>query len=271
MRQKILSIQSHVAYGYVGNRAAVFPLQCMGYDVIAVNTVQFSNHTGYGAWTGEVCSAEHIHDVLKGIHAHVETVDAVLSGYMGDAEIGEAILDAVNMFNAPVYCCDPVMGDVGRDFFVRPGIPEYMKDRAVPSAKIITPNQFELNYLTGKDVRSVEHAKEACQSLHDQGVEMVLVTSFEYEGLAEDQIAMFLSHADGGNYITITQKYPLDPAPNGAGDMVAALFLGHYLAGTKPQQALEATAQQTEYVFGLTHKASQRELDLIGGKSVFQK
>ena len=270
MRKKILSIQSHVAYGYVGNRAAVFPLQCMGYDVIAVNTVQFSNHTGYGAWAGEVCSAQHIQDILEGIHERVEHVDAVLSGYMGDAAIGAAILNAVDMFSAPVYCCDPVMGDVGRDFFVRPGIPEFMKDRAVPSAKIITPNQFELNFLTGKEVRSVDQAKAACQSLHDQGVEMVLVTSFEYEGLAEDQIAMFLSQANGTSHIAVTQKFALDPAPNGAGDMVAALFLGHYLAGTESRLALEKTAQQTEYVFGLTHKAGQRELDLIGGKSVFQ-
>src|SRR5688572_24371027 len=124
--KKILSIQSHVAYGYVGNRAAVFPLQLLGYDVIAINTVQFSNHTGYGKWTGMVFEDRHIGDIVAGLEENgaLDEVDAVLSGYLGDAALGGIVLDAVCRIRAHrpdmIYCCDPVMGDTGRGFFVRP-------------------------------------------------------------------------------------------------------------------------------------------------------
>ena len=125
----ILSIQSWVAYGHVGNASAVFPLQRLGAEVWAVNTVQFSNHTGYGAWTGQVFTGEQVAAVIDGIAARgaLARCDAVLSGYMGDAGIGAAILDAVARVRAAqpggVYCCDPVIGDEGRGVFVRPGIP----------------------------------------------------------------------------------------------------------------------------------------------------
>ena len=152
----ILSIQSSVAYGHVGNSAAVFPLQRIGVEVWPVNTVHFSNHTGYGAWRGMVLAAETIADVIQGIEERgvLHRCDGVLSGYMGDASLGEVILDAFTRVKRAnpnaVYCCDPVMGDVGRGFFVRPGIPEFMRDRAVPAATLVTPNQFELEYLANR-------------------------------------------------------------------------------------------------------------------------
>ncbi len=150
----ILSIQSHVAYGHVGNDAAVFPLQRMGVEVWPIHTVQFSNHTGYGDWKGRVFDAAMITEVLAGIEQRgvLGGCDGVLSGYMGSADIGGAILDAVKAVKRanPVakYCCDPVIGDVGRGIFVREGIPEFMRNEAVPAADIVTPNQFELDFLT---------------------------------------------------------------------------------------------------------------------------
>src|SRR5687768_17753569 len=153
----LLSIQSHVAYGHVGNSAAVFPLQRIGVEVWAINTVQFSNHTGYGAWRGQVFQEGLIRDCVTGIaeRGALARCDGVLSGYMGDAAIGEAILDAAARVKAAnpkaLYCCDPVIGDVGRGVFVRPGIPEFMKTRTVPAADIITPNHFELELLAGFD------------------------------------------------------------------------------------------------------------------------
>ena len=158
----LLSIQSHVAYGHVGNAAAVFPLQRMGVEVWPVHTVQFSNHTGYGDWQGQVFDAGLIREVVAGIEQRgvLGECDGVLSGYMGGADIGAAILDAVATVKranpAARYCCDPVIGDVGRGVFVRDGIPEFMKAKAVPAADIITPNQFELDYLSGRASTTLE-------------------------------------------------------------------------------------------------------------------
>src|SRR2546423_8331983 len=151
----ILSIQSHVTYGHVGNAAATFPLQRIGVEVWPIHTVQLSNHTGYDAWTGRVFDAALITELLQGIGERglLGQCDGILSSYMGSAETGAAILDAVARVNAANprarYCCDPVIGDVGRDVFVRRDIPEFMRDHALPAADIVTPNQFELDYLTG--------------------------------------------------------------------------------------------------------------------------
>ena len=153
---ELLSIQSHVAYGHVGNAAATFPLQRIGVEVWPIHTVQFSNHTGYGAWTGRVFDAGLITEVVEGIAQRgvLGQCDGVLSGYMGSAETGAAILDAVARVKAANpkarYCCDPVIGDVGRDVFVKAGIPEFMREHAVPAADVVTPNQFELDHLTGR-------------------------------------------------------------------------------------------------------------------------
>src|SRR5256885_6628078 len=152
----ILSIQSHVAFGHGGNAAATFPLQRIGIEVWPSHTVQFSNHSGYGAWAGRVFEARLITELVDGIAQRgvLGQCDGVLSGYMGSAETGAAILDAVARVKAAnpraSYCCDPVIGDVGRGVFVRPGVPEFMRDHAVPAADIVTPNQFELDHLTGR-------------------------------------------------------------------------------------------------------------------------
>src|SRR3974390_95893 len=161
----LLSIQSHVAYGHVGNAAAAFPRQRLGVEVWPVHTVQFSNHTGYGDWRGEVFCAQLIRELVAGIAQRgvVGECDGVLSGYMGGADIGEAILDAVAAVKkanpAARYCCDPVIGDVGRGGFVRAGIPGFMREKALPAADVITPNQFELDYLSGRSSETVAQAR----------------------------------------------------------------------------------------------------------------
>ena len=158
---KILSVQSSVAYGHVGNSAAVFPLQRLGHEVWPVLTVHFSNHTGYGEWRGPLLAADDVADVIAGIQDRgvLGQADAVLSGYQGDPAVGAVILDAVERVKElnpdAVYCCDPVMGDVGRGMFVRPGIPEFMRDSVVPKADILTPNHFELDFLAGRETRSL--------------------------------------------------------------------------------------------------------------------
>lgn len=270
--KKILSVQSHVAYGAVGNRAAVFPLQRLGYDVVAVNTVQFSNHTGYGAWTGMVFGPDHIADVIAGLEARgvLAEIDAVLSGYLGDAALGAIVLDTVRAIREKrpdiLYCCDPVMGDTGRGFFVRPDIPPFFRDRALPAASLLTPNQFEAQALTGIAIRKTDDAAAACRALHDAGPALVLITSLDTAETPAGHIQMLLSHRDGRRWMVTTPRLPLDPAPNGAGDLTAALMTGHLLRGHAPDAALSLTANSLYAVFSETQRRGQRELALIAAQ-----
>lgn len=267
----VLSIQSHVAFGHVGNAAAVFPLQRLGFEVWPVNTVQFSNHTGYGDWTGDIFSADHIADLVRGIdeRGQLPTCDAVLSGYMGDAALGAAILDTVAQVRAAnpkaLYVCDPVMGDVGRGIFVRPGIPEFMRQHAVPAADIIAPNQFELELLTGKTVVSLESAVAAARSALELGPQVVLLTSLRHDGLADDRIAMLAVNGEGA-WWTSTPLLAFEQGPNGSGDATAALFLAHYLLQADVRHALEQAAAAIFAIMETTHRAGTRELQLVAAQ-----
>ena len=270
----VISIQSHVAYGYVGNRAAVFPLQRLGFDAIAVNTVQFSNHTGYGEWTGQVFSAEHVADLIDGIAARgvLPTCDALLSGYMGDVGLGQAIVETAGRLKAAnpraVYACDPVMGDVGRGFFVRPGLPEFIREHAVPAADLLTPNQFELEYLVDRKVETLDDALAATAALRARGPRLVLVTSLTRKDASPDSIEMLADTADGA-WLVSTPRLPLNPPPNGSGDAVAALFLAHYLKNHDPAQALEQAAAAIYAIFLTTRQLGTRELALIAAQDEF--
>ncbi|AWK87611.1 pyridoxal kinase PdxY [Azospirillum thermophilum] len=270
----VLSIQSHVAYGYVGNRAAVFPLQRLGIDAIAVNTVQFSNHTGYGAWTGQVFTAEHIADVVDGIAARgvLPQCDAVLSGYMGDVGLGQVIVETAARVKAAnpqaIYCCDPVMGDVGRGFFVRPGLPDFIKAHAVPAADLMTPNQFELEYLADRPVGTLDDALAATAALRSRGPRLILVTSLTRSDVPSDTIEMLVDDADGA-WLVATPRLDLTPSPNGSGDAVAALFLAHYLASRDPGEALGQAAAAIFAIFEATRTAGTRELQIVGAQDAF--
>lgn len=268
----ILSIQSWVSYGHVGNASAVFPLQRLGAEVWAVNTVQFSNHTGYGAWRGSVFGAELIQELVEGIaeRGALPRCDAVLSGYMGAAGIGEAILSAVARVKAAngaaMYCCDPVIGDVGRGVFVRPGIPEFMRDRAVPAADIITPNQFELEWLAGREVRSLAEAKQAVAALQARGPRCVMVTSLRTEETPEGAIELLAG--EGGEFWRLrTPMLPL--AVNGAGDAIAALFLFHRLRWGEARVALSAAASSVYGLLRRTAEAGSREILTVAAQEEF--
>src|SRR5437868_761532 len=268
----ILSIQSHVAYGHVGNAAASFPLQRIGAEVWPIHTVQFSNHTGYGAWTGRVFEAALITELLQGIAERgvLGQCDGVLSGYMGSAETGAAILDAVARVKAAnpraCYCCDPVIGDVGRDVFVRPGIPEFMHDQAVPAADIVTPNQFELDHLTGRISATRADALAAIDALHALGPKAIMVTSLHTAETPPDAIDLVASEASG-RFRVRTPKLPI--SVNGAGDAIAALFFAHYLRSGSAADALSLAASS---IFGLltrTAEANSREILLIDAQDEF--
>jgi len=269
--KSILSIQSHVAFGYVGNRAAVFPLQRLGFDVTAVNTVQFSNHTGYGSWTGQAVPAADLAQLIDGIEARgaLAACDGVLSGYLGTEEVAAVVLDAVTRVRAlkpaALWCCDPVIGDVGRGVFVRPGIPELFRDRLVPAADIVTPNQFELEFLTGHSINTLADALAAADSLRARGPKLVLVTSLVRHEAPAEAIEMLVAGPDGA-WLVATPRLPLEPPPNGAGDCVAALFLAHTLSGASPAEALARVAGSIYGLFDATRRAGTRELQLIAAQ-----
>ena len=262
---RILSVQSSVAYGHVGNSAAVFPLQRLGHEVWPVLTVHFSNHTGYGRWRGPLLAPSDVADVITGIAERgvLPTCDAVLSGYQSAETVGEVVLDAVAQVKsanpAAVYCCDPVMGDVGRGFFVRPGIPEFMRDRVVPAADLVTPNQFELEYLVDGTVGTVAELLGAADAVRARGPRSVLVTSVRTDATPDDAIEM-VAVDDEGAWSVRTPLLPI--SVNGAGDVTAALFLAHSLTdGTRV--ALERTAATVFGVLAATHESGRREIALV--------
>ena len=265
----ILSIQSHVAFGHVGNSAAVFPLQRMGVEVWPIHTVQFSNHTGYGKWQGRVFDAGLIREMTAGLEQRgcLGECDGVLSGYVGEADIGAATLDAVTTVKranpSAKYCCDPVIGDVGRGIFVREGIPAFMKEKAVPAADIITPNQFELDYLAGCESRTLADVLGAVKAVHALGPRAVLVTSLHIDDTPDNTIDLLASD-EAGRFRLRTPKLRL--VVNGAGDAIAALFFAHYLRSRKIRDALSNAASAIFGVLTKTAEVGAPEIQLVAAQ-----
>jgi pyridoxine kinase len=269
---KILSIQSAVAFGHVGNSAAVFPLQRIGVEVMPVYTVNFSNHTGYGAWRGPLISPEDVRDVITGIEergAFADT-DVVLSGYQGGEGIADVILDAVARVKAAnpaaVYACDPVMGNAVSGCFVAPAIPVLLRDRVVPAADIITPNQFELGFLTGTEPLTLEDTLASVELIRATGPRTVLVTSVQRPDRPDGTVEM-LAVTDEGAWIVQTPLLPLKA--NGSGDVTAALFTAHLI---RTGDAADALARTTSSVFDLLERtlaSGQRELQLVEAQEAY--
>ena len=272
----ILSIQSWVSYRHVGNASAVFPLQRLGCDVWSINTVQFSNHTGYGHWTGQVYSGESVRDLVDGIEARgaLAHCDAVLSGYMGDAAIGSAILHAVaraRLANpAAVYCCDPVIGDTDTGVYVRPGIEDFLRDQALPQADIATPNRFEVERLTALPCATLAEAKTAVARLaltmRPEGPRCVLMTSLETDTTPGDHLDMMVFQ-DGAFHLLRTPRLPV--SVNGAGDAIAALFLYHRLRTGDAVMAMERAGSSIHGLLRHTAEAGAREIQMIAAQEEF--
>ncbi len=266
---RILSIQSSVAYGHVGNSAAVFPLQRLGHEVWPVHTVNFSNHTGYGAWRGPLLAAADVRDVILGIEERgvLPTCDAVLSGYQGGDDIADVILDAVARVKAAnpaaTYTCDPVMGNAKSGCFVNPAIPPLLRERVVPAADIITPNQFELGYLTHTEPATLEETLASVDLARAMGPSVVLVTSVERPDRPADTIEM-LAVTGAGAWIVQTPHLPMKA--NGSGDVTAALFTAHLHESGSAAEALTRTASSIFAILDATLRSGERELRLIAAQ-----
>lgn len=268
----VLTIQSHVAFGHVGNDAAMLPLQMLGIQPVAVHTVQFSNHTGYGEFKGQVFTPAHIADVLDGLRARgvLSRCEAVLSGYLGDAGVGEEILSAVQEIRASHpkahYLCDPVMGDVGRGIFVRPGIPEFLRKRALSMASVITPNHYEFELLCGGEpLTSVEAAINAARAMithmHDAKSALIVITSLRTEDLPQDSLATLAVTAQDA-WLVQTPFIDLQPLPNGMGDVFSSVLLGHLIQGVAVPEAV-SRAVSTLYALVSRTQSGQRDLPLV--------
>ena len=268
----ILSIQSHVAYGHVGNSAAVFPLQRAGHEVWPIHTVNFSNHTGYGDWGGPMIPADDVTAIVDGMEKRgaFPRIDAILSGYQGGPDIAGAIVDAVTRIKAvnpkALYACDPVMGNAKSGCFVSDEIPPLLRDRVVPVADIITPNQFELGYLTDSEVGTLDQTLAAVKKAQEIGPKTVLVTSVKRPETADDQIEMLAVDGDRA-FLVSTPLLPFKR--NGSGDVTAALFTGHYTETSDVKESLRRTASSVYDLLENTYEAETSELQLIQSQDVF--
>jgi pyridoxine kinase len=269
---KILSIQSAVAYGHVGNSAAVFPLQRIGVEVLPVYTVNFSNHTGYGSWRGPLIGPDDVRDVIAGIQDRgvFPQIDAVLSGYQGGEGIGDVILDAVARVKAEnpdaIYACDPVMGNARSGCFVAPAIPVLLRERVVPAADIITPNQFELGFLTGTEPDTLASTLEAADAVRAMGPRTVLVTSVERPDREPGTVEILLVTGDGA-WIVQTPLLPMKA--NGSGDVTAALFTAHFVRTGDAADALARTVSSVYDLLLRTYESGDRELQLVESQEFY--
>jgi pyridoxine kinase len=272
---RVLSIQSAVAFGHVGNSAAVFPLQRIGHEVWPVHTVLFSNHTGYGAWRGPVLSGADVHEVVVGMEDRgaLAQVDLVLSGYQGSPEIADVILDAVDRVKAAnpgaAYACDPVMGNADTGCFVDPALPPLIRDRVVPRADVITPNQFELGELVGADlsrVPDVDAILAAADAARALGPATVLVTSVAHAGQPADTIEMIAVTGEGAWSVRTPR---LAFHANGSGDVTAALFSAQLVDGGDAPTALARTASSVFDLLVNTLDAGGGELRLVESQAAY--
>lgn len=265
---KILSFQSAVAYGHVGNSAAVFPLQRLGFEVWPVDTVQFSNHPGHGQWRGLALPAAHLGDMVEGLDAvgAIAGADAVLSGYLGQPGSVDAVRTAVSRLRQAkpqaIYLCDPVMGDEGGGLYVDPALPHLFATALLPLADLVTPNRFELSILTGQSTNTLAEASAAARLLLERGPRQVVVTGLDIPG----GMVACLAVAAEGAWAVRTPRLAFAITPNGAGDLLSALVLAHTLRGTEFPEALALAVSSLYGILERTRAEGRRELALVAAQ-----
>ncbi len=265
----VLSIQSHVVCGHVGNRSAVFPLERMGHEVWPLNTVQFSSHTGKPGWRGESFGADRLEEIVTAIQCSggLKECSAVLSGYVGDAATGRAILKAVQAVKeanpGALYCCDPVMGDKPDGFYVRPELPGFFAREACALADIVTPNQFEAEVLSGMAFTGGGDEERIAAAIHELGPKIVLITSY---GQADGALGYYLS-CPAGRFQLLTPRLPFPKPPKGSGDLLSALFLGNYLGKGDAVEALERASSSLYSILEATLASGGDSLAIVGAQA----
>jgi len=270
----VISIQSQVAYGHVGNSAAVFPMQMHGIDVIAVPTTLLSNRPGYLTIRGRVLDAELVADLLLGIEERgaLDSAEVVLSGYLGSAAIAAVVADFVARAKARnpalIYCCDPVLGDRDRGLFVQSDIPPVVRDRLCPLADVITPNHFEFEWLCGAKVATIGQVIDAAEAFMARGPSRIVVTSAELADTPEQEIETLAvergdqeSDRPSNAWRVRTPKLPINPS--GTGDLFASLFVSACVCGSDTSAALSHAASAMFAVLERTAARGTEEMRIV--------
>lgn len=272
--KNILAIQSHVVFGHAGNSAAEFPMRRLGANVWPLNTVQFSNHTQYGKWTGTVTPPQHLTDIVQGISDidELKRCDAVLSGYLGSAEQGEHILGIVQKVKAAnpnaLYFCDPVMGHPEKGCIVAPGVAEFHAGASLPACDITEPNLLELEMLSGCRVHNVAQAVEAARKLIARGPRLVLVKHLARAGFESDRFEMLLVSADEAWHIHRPLVDFGARQPVGVGDVTSGLLLVKLLQGETPSRALEHVTAAVYAIMMVTKTMREYELQVVAAQDL---
>jgi pyridoxine kinase len=262
----VISIQSQVAYGHVGNSAAVFPMQMHGIDVIAVPTTLLSNRPGYKTIRGRVLEAQLVSDLLLGVEERgaLDTCKMILSGYLGSPEIAAVVADFVARAKARhpalLYCCDPVLGDRDRGLFVHADIPPLVRDRLLPLADIITPNHFEFEWLCGAKATTSDQMIAQAQTLLARGPSTVVVTSAELMDTPAGEIET-LAIERSSAWRVRTPRLPI--SPNGTGDLFASLFVSARVRGSDTPEALSHAASAIFAVLERTAADGTEEMRIV--------
>eukprot|EP00040_Diaphanoeca_grandis_P027854 m.159582 g.159582 ORF g.159582 m.159582 type:complete len:327 (-) comp31137_c0_seq4:240-1220(-) len=271
----VLSIQSHVVFGHAGNSAATFPMRRSGVNVWPLNTVQFSNHTQYGKFSGEPTSPALLGSIVDGIDAigSLEVCDAVVSGYLGSVEQGAQILATVAKIKRAnpnaIYCCDPVMGHPDKGCIVPAGVEEFFKSEAAAASDIICPNALELEILSGKPVQSFEDAIRAVSDLLKSGPRIVLVKHLGRRAAKEvgrDVFEMIAGDHHGNLWHIERPMLHFDKEPVGVGDLTTGLFLTQILKGASVHAALEHTTAAVFEVMLETYNSGEYEMQLVAAQ-----
>ncbi|XP_002093335.3 pyridoxal kinase [Drosophila yakuba] len=284
--KRVLSIQSHVVHGYVGNKVATYPLQLLGFDVDPLNSVQFSNHTGYKTFKGPVSNEKELATIFEGLEENelLPLYSHLLTGYIGNPlflrQVGH-ILKKLRLANPGlVYVCDPVMGDNGELYVPKELLPVY-RDEIIPLADIITPNQFEVELLTEKEVRSEAAVWEAMEWFHQRGIKTVVISSSDLG--QPGVLRAFLSQQNGPRLaIDIPKQGGKDLVFTGTGDLFASLFLAHSHGSKDIANVFEKTIASLQAVIKRTVaslpgggngpvKAAERELKLVQSKTEIEQ
>jgi pyridoxine kinase len=266
----VISIQSQVAYGHVGNSAAVFPMQMHGIDVIAVPTTLLSNRPGYPTIRGRVLEAQLVADLLLGVEERgaLETAQVILSGYLGSAEIAAVVADFVQRAKARnpalTYACDPVLGDRDGGLFVQAEIPPLMRDLLCPLADIITPNHFEFEWLCGANAGTIDDVIAQAQALMTRGPSTIVVTSAELADTPDDAIetiAVERTQARSQAWRVATPKLPI--SPSGTGDLFTSLLVSARVRGSNTPDALSHAASAIFAVLERTAARGTEEMRIV--------
>jgi pyridoxine kinase len=251
-------------------------LQLLGFDVDIVNSVHFSNHTGYAEGvTGDVLKGDQLLAIMQGLESNglLRETGHLLTGYIGSESFVEAGLVGVKTlrkYGTVRYVCDPVLGDGGK-FYVPRVLVQVYKEKLIPHADVITPNQFEVEQLTGLKVDSLESAEKACLALHDMGPSIVCITSISFPG---DNTRMAIVASQRKQNVTEVWyvEFPqLNCRFTGTGDLCASLLLAHTSLCESLPDALETVINTMAVVIERTYESAgdsvlSRELKLIQSK-----